>query len=393
MDDWESDPSMDSDIEQVIVGDMEDSKKSDDVTVCFSVEELDSVEDRQKGRNRNTRAKIHQSPNLVGYLYVKPEIVPRINRGEELCVSSNLYSKKRRSRARTSSGETDKRDGFSSPGDEVSNVTLLRHSRRKVTDNSPEEPSCMANDDFSPSQEELHDASDTLPTSRRLHAKKFTCSVCGDCFKERSLFLKHRSTHTGQKDLVFVRGRSGIKTQGVKTGEDTGSYPGRRRNITCSSKPVAEKRIQTEAKSYVCKECGKSFTQNASLVVHQRTHTGERPHKCKVCGKSFISGSYLVMHQRVHTGERPYVCNQCGKRFISSSNLIIHQRVHTGEKPYLCKECGKCFGHSSHLVRHEKVHTGERPYTCAECGKAFSRSSHLVRHQTIHMRNPPSQAV
>ncbi|MEE6519074.1 hypothetical protein FKM82_030539 [Ascaphus truei] len=245
---------------------------------------------------------------------------------------------------------------------------------------------------ISPDEEE--EISQTVISYRNIQAKKYTCSECGDCFNEKSLLIVHQMTHKGQKHSTSVkRGRSfiSIRHQGVQTGEESCSYPGRRKNIPYGSKQITETRVQTAAKSYTCKECGKSFTQNASLIVHKRTHTGERPHICKVCGKSFISGSYLVMHQRVHTGERPYVCNECGKRFINSSNLIIHQRVHTGEKPYLCTECGKCFGYSSHLVRHQKVHTGERPFTCAECGKAFSRSSHLVRHQTIHTRNPANQ--
>ncbi|XP_053330333.1 zinc finger protein 41-like [Spea bombifrons] len=398
MDEWGSDSSDDSDVKQ---GDMQESIKSGDVTVCFSVEELDSLEDRQKEPNGNVKTKIHQRPNLVGYLYVKPEIVPRIHRGEELCVISDLYTKKRRHRICNSSGNNiiNKRDSSSLPWREEQRVIPLRCNKVKEIDkkNGPEETvlyqkGSSTSDDYTPANGEQQETSESCIN---ICTKTYACSVCGDTFKEHSLFLIHQSTHVGQKSLINKRGRNYSSTsyQGVQTEDNPYACPERRRHIPHISKPMANRKIQTEAKSFICKECGKSFTQKASLIIHQRTHTGERPHMCKVCGKSFISGSYLVMHQRVHTGERPYVCNECGKRFISSSNLIIHQRVHTGEKPYLCTECGKCFGHSSHLVRHQKVHTGERPFTCAECGKSFSRSSHLVRHQTIHMRNPASQVV
>ncbi|XP_075463583.1 gastrula zinc finger protein XlCGF66.1-like isoform X2 [Ascaphus truei] len=301
---------------------------------------------------------------------------------------------------------------------------------------------------ISPDKEE--EISHSVISCRDVQAKKYTCSECGDCFNEKSLLIVHQTTHTGQKHSTSVKcGRSfiSIRHQGVQTGEDLCSYPGRRKHIPYGSKQITGRRVKTAAKSHTCKECGKSFTRNTNLILHKRTHTGERPFICKVCGKSFISGPHLGIHQRVHTGERPYVCNECGKKFISSSNLIKHQRVHTGKKEHRCTECGKCFGHSNHLVshqkvhtressyrctdcgkcfgsrsrfarhqrvhtgekpyqctecgkcfaykshfaRHQKVHTGEKPFTCTECGKSFSRSSHLVKHQTIHTRRPANK--
>ncbi|KAE8587860.1 hypothetical protein XENTR_v10022153 [Xenopus tropicalis] len=407
MDEWEGDPTEDSDVKQVVVGGMEESAKSNDVTVCFSVEELDSLEDGQRDHNKNLKTKIHHSPNLVGYLYVKPEIVPRIRRGEGLCVSSDLYTEKRRNRARLAAGESVSRseEGHHSPAGRTGQSCLTEGHKTPKSRNLEQRPGPP--EDERPSERRAiigtdrvastaeHDKPQSVGQQRIRRARKYWCGECGDCFREHSHFLEHQASHSKQKG-TFTEHRQSLlssRHQGLQTAADSSTYPECSVDRTEGPKPATHRRNPVEAKSYTCKDCGKNFTQNASLIVHQRTHTGERPHNCKVCGKSFISGSYLVMHQRVHTGERPYACNECGKRFISSSNLIIHQRVHTGEKPYLCTECGKCFGHSSHLVRHQKVHTGERPFTCAECGKAFSRSSHLVRHQIIHMRNPANQAV
>ncbi|XP_056401299.1 zinc finger protein 250-like [Hyla sarda] len=372
---------------------MEETTKPEEATVCFSVEELDSLEDREKERHKDAETKIHQRPNLVGYLYVKPETVPKIHRGEELCVSSDLYTPRRKRNARPSSGEPS--DGRHYPGQ--SNLDTQRPSSRarrkqdRSTTGTPEES--VSGERESPiNMEDVPTNEEQDDSQRDQTPKVYTCSECGDCFEERTAFLVHKAVHAEERNSS-KHDRTPTRHHGVHEGEHAGSRLRHRKHVTYNPDKIMAKRTQTEPKAYICKECGKSFTQNASLIVHRRTHTGERPHTCKVCLKSFISGSYLVMHQRVHTGERPYVCNDCGKRFISSSNLIIHQRVHTGEKPYLCTECGKCFGHSSHLVRHQKVHTGERPFTCAECGKSFSRSSHLVRHQTIHMRGPPNPAV
>ncbi|KAM4029981.1 uncharacterized protein ACNLHF_022079 [Anomaloglossus baeobatrachus] len=169
--------------------------------------------------------------------------------------------------------------------------------------------------------------------------KKYSCSECGKCYLQKSVFVGHQRTHTGEKP-------------------------------------------------FSCSKCGKHFTWKSNLVNHEKIHTSEKPYSCTECGKCFRDKSSLVDHQKLHTGEKPFCCSECGKCFAGKSNLTTHHRTHTGEKPYSCSECGKCFTTRSQVVRHQRLHTGEKPYSCSECGKCFTQKCHLVIHQEIHTVKP-----
>ncbi|XP_016346605.1 zinc finger protein with KRAB and SCAN domains 4-like isoform X3 [Sinocyclocheilus anshuiensis] len=95
---------------------------------------------------------------------------------------------------------------------------------------------------------------------------------------------------------------------------------------------------------FICKHCGKAFSQPSTFLVHQKLHNRERLHHCTLCG------------------EKPYGCNLCGKMFNQSSNLKTHMRIHTREKPFGCDRCGRMFAHKYILVKHQQricVSTGQ----------------------------------
>ncbi|XP_061574023.1 uncharacterized protein LOC133440720 [Cololabis saira] len=149
------------------------------------------------------------------------------------------------------------------------------------------------------------------------------------------------------------------------------------------------KMIHKGEKLYICKTCGKNYTQRSTLVIHSRTHTGERPYPCNTCSKTFTNLWDLRRHITTHTGEKPYICKTCGKSYRQDSHLLVHSRIHTGERRYLCNIGGKSFINSSHLKRHITTHTGEKPYICKTCGKSYTERYNLVVHSRTHSGERP----
>lgn len=85
-------------------------------------------------------------------------------------------------------------------------------------------------------------------------------------------------------------------------------------------------------------------------------------------------------------GKKPFVCKVCGKIFTQSGNLSRHRLVHSQEKPFQCNVCSKRFSQKSHLKTHQNVHSGERAFQCQICEKKFSQLGHLKTHINVHLR-------
>ncbi|XP_075950169.1 histone-lysine N-methyltransferase PRDM9-like [Anarhichas minor] len=94
-------------------------------------------------------------------------------------------------------------------------------------------------------------------------------------------------------------------------------------------------------------------------------------------------------------------CSDCGKSFTNEATLRKHKAtVHERLRPYVCTVCQKCFGQYNDLTRHLRRHQKQSkrgkkvneapeesttmPFSCAECALTFSSVDALQQHITEH---------
>uniref|UniRef100_A0AAY5L6U7 C2H2-type domain-containing protein n=1 Tax=Esox lucius TaxID=8010 RepID=A0AAY5L6U7_ESOLU len=231
---------------------------------------------------------------------------------------------------------------------------------------------------------------------------KITCSYCNKHFNYRSQLIIHERVHTRERPFVCKQCGKGFSQINSLTKHQLSNKAceGQHKCKECGKVFRHAQSLTNHGasahsfgKRLACQTRGKTLHTKNALLAHTSTH--ERTFRCEICGKSFGKKQILKSHQFTHTGERPFVCNYCGKSFAFLCNLKTHERVHTGEKPFGCERCGRRFTQKHSLRNHgASVHgffkrTHERTFRCEICGKSFGTKQILKSHQFTHTGERP----
>ena len=162
--------------------------------------------------------------------------------------------------------------------------------------------------------------SDLLVHSQTVHKadpKPYRCPTCQKCFANSSYLSQHARIHAG------------IKPYKCQICE---------RRFTQLCHLQQHIRTHTGEKPYKCQHpgCGKAFSQLSNLQSHSRSHMTDKPYRCNSCYKCFGDEQGLRDHIPKHSETKhlkTFICRICGKSYTQETYLARHMTKHQGCDP------------------------------------------------------------
>ncbi|XP_054269851.1 zinc finger and BTB domain-containing protein 7B-like isoform X1 [Macrosteles quadrilineatus] len=245
----------------------------------------------------------------------------------------------------------------------------------------------------------------------RLPADKlFTCDVCGMQFRYLKSFKKHRLNHAlerlhnpfhrpGSAASDSRRSERSERSEQSERSErsESESHDRGDRSDTRSENSERSEGVSTSARSVndevtsTNEAEGSNNRPPTSPCPPEQDDTVDSLALALGSSEASLLGLLSLGAEERQRERRSFACPFCGKCVRSKENLKLHVRKHTGERPFACLFCGRAFGGKSDLTRHLRIHTGERPYHCEMCGKCFARADYLSKHLTTHIHNSHHQ--
>lgn len=119
--------------------------------------------------------------------------------------------------------------------------------------------------------------------------------------------------------------------------------------------------------TYICMTCKDKFPTFEVLKEHIKSNVPCKSVNltCEKCSKIFDSKKSLYQHSLTHREKWSYMCEECGKSYSNRFNLENHKSSFHGENVeeygsiYKCKICDKQFTTRKDLYQHINTHSKE----------------------------------
>ena len=161
-------------------------------------------------------------------------------------------------------------------------------------------------------------------------------------------------------------------------------------DFTSSGKKRMDRHVvkHSDARDFICQECGKGYKTEVALRDHILWHTGVFAFKCELCNTQYLTKGRYNLHKKI-THETPpnsFPCPSCDFSCNTKHYLGVHMTKHTGEKKYKCRlSCDKVFRRAPARSKHELIHKGIKNWGCPICHKRFYLQEKLTDHVKRHL--------
>ncbi|XP_014225027.2 zinc finger protein 775-like [Trichogramma pretiosum] len=230
----------------------------------------------------------------------------------------------------------------------------------------------------------------------RLPADKlFTCDVCGMQFRYLKSFKKHRLNHALerlQRPLSSEsQGPSERSDQVSSTGEPSSQLEGGDTSPLAldleerAARPRDSPERQQEARRPATPTAG-SDAEDAAMDEEVRLANEDGATSLNLSMRSAL-GSLAAAASTTNSGAA--TTNSGSGSAGAGPGPGAISEAERRERRFACPFCGKCVRSKENLKLHVRKHTGERPFVCLFCGRAFGGKSDLTRHLRIHTGERP----
>ncbi|XP_072711060.1 zinc finger protein 212-like isoform X2 [Ciconia boyciana] len=407
----------------------------DDISVYFNEQEWERLDRWQKDLYRAVMRGNYETLISLDYAVSKPDILSRIERDEELCVTDGqeppqTHVKDGQEPPQTPEEKDQKEEALGEDEVPLAAGTELPILVMNVMSLSAQKAELRREDQ--PETEMEEDPAESSTEEGFLLGNEMACEGASP----ENVKVKEEEP----KGLQEVSAPSpGPEIQQCPKSEQA-KAKSKKKPSRCASSSLLMgncRRGYVREWSHPCTECGKRFRLKINLIIHQRSHAKEGPYECTMCEISFADKRHLDLHQSIHIKDRAFGAKVWGnvhpelrirprRKFcgvfcggahslgngtyaggpwlgqakeldrgsLSSACFSRQQSPKSRRKSVVkCSHCKKILSCTFSLQRHLQTHAGDRPYCCTACKKCFTRKTHLLRHEKIHSRQKALAAL